>query len=64
MTDVDDFYRSKYRLPNCSECEENSLEYNTYMVYKVELFCANDQCSAFVKTYWVDKKDLESRDGS
>lgn len=64
MGDVDRYYEAKYQLPNCAVCDQDMLCYNTYKVYKVALFCANDECPAFVKTFWVEKKELldENRD--
>lgn len=61
MSDVDRYYEATYTLPLCSTCMCDSLAYDTYMVYKVKLFCANEDCPAFVKTFWVDKKDLERK---
>lgn len=61
MTDVDRYYEAKYNLPSCEVCGEDYLTYNTYKVYEVELFCGNDQCSAFVQTFWVKKSELGER---
>lgn len=58
---IDEHYAAQYKLPNCVECGEDMLTYNSYKVYEVQLFCANDQCPAFVKTFWVKKTDLEER---
>lgn len=59
MDDVERHYRQKHRLPNCESCDQDMLCYNSYKVHSVQLFCANDECPRFVKTFWVDKSDLE-----
>lgn len=59
MNEVESHYRSKYRLPDCEKCDQDMLCFNSYRVHSVELFCANDECPGFVKTFWVDKTDLE-----
>lgn len=59
MSDVDRYYENTYLLPLCPECGQDYLTYNTYKVYGVELFCANEDCTAFVKTFWVDKTELK-----
>lgn len=61
MNDVDSYYEEAYTLPLCSRCGTDSLAYKTYMVYKVKLFCAKVGCPAFMRTFWVDKKDLVKR---
>jgi len=61
MSEVDRYYETAYTLPLCSTCGGDWLTFDTYMVYKVKLFCANENCTAFLKCYWVDKKDLEKR---
>lgn len=49
-----------FNLPLCGVCGEDYITVNTYMVYKVELFCANDKCPDFVKTFWAWKEDLRN----
>lgn len=61
MNDVERYYESTYVLPHCTFCKQDYLTYNTYKVYQVELFCANENCTAFLKGYWANKKDLEKR---
>jgi hypothetical protein len=60
MSDVDRYYEATYALPTCEKCG-GELTYNTYKVYEVELFCGNEICPAFVKTFWIKKKDLTIR---
>lgn len=42
----------------CQSCRSR-LTVNTTMVYKLEVFCPNEECESFVQCFWIDKRALD-----
>lgn len=38
----------------CAECGEE-LGVNAWSIARVEVFCGNEDCSRFVRAFWIDR---------